>query len=455
MDENLQRKIDELEQNEKKKKVIFRAVVIFLIFIFIIGLGMGVKKVLLTEGTMAIPEKNAELPEPQTPGEAVGYFKELIAFALDKANTNKVKLSVSNKLSIDDDSLVTDSPEGALKAAILYIKDGVLSYLCSEYPSVSEPFGTKLNDRVISPMFTAAELQSFSCSAEEKHPENRHLVLVFNDGEFPQQPGEVLYESFDMSRSRELADALRARFASFAAVIDADIACDDFKIDALTDSVTGKLKSIDYLRRYSVKLTVAFSGDLAQLGTRSMSFVFTVKETFAFEYAGIKLSEHRMWLEKGETDNLEAFRTADGDVSVTWLSSDTSIAEVDAEGYIKGKTLSEKPVTITASFEYLGNTYTDSCEVYVRKPVDEIKLDKKELTLSPNEKYRFSVTVSPEKATVRAVCWFSSDESVAKVDENGEVTAVKEGQVSVYAISLDGNYKSTCRISVKGGKNNG
>ena len=55
--------------------------------------------------------------------------------------------------------------------------------------------------------------------------------------------------------------------------------------------------------------------------------------------------------------------------------------------------------------------------------------------------------VNPEDATFKDVYWFSTDESVVTV-KDGVVKAVAPGQAGVYVITLDGNYKKTCQITV-------
>ena len=57
--------------------------------------------------------------------------------------------------------------------------------------------------------------------------------------------------------------------------------------------------------------------------------------------------------------------------------------------------------------------------------------------------------MSPKKATVQTVKWYSEDESIATVDANGVVTAVSSGEVKIYALSDDEFYKSTCEVRVK------
>ena len=154
-------------------------------------------------------------------------------------------------------------------------------------------------------------------------------------------------------------------------------------------------------------------------------------------------------MEKGKTEALEAFRTADEEVTVLWTSSDPETAEVDDRGYIKGIKTSEKPVTITAEFTYLGNTYKDSCEVTVRKPVEEIKTTPKEFSLKPGETASLKAEVSPKNATIKDVLWFSEDENIASVDENGVVTAHGAGETKVFAVAKDGYFRSSCVVAVK------
>ena len=59
--------------------------------------------------------------------------------------------------------------------------------------------------------------------------------------------------------------------------------------------------------------------------------------------------------------------------------------------------------------------------------------DKAELTLVEGETGMLKAGVLPEDATEKTVAWESSDPAVASVDENGTITAVKEGQVVITA----------------------
>ena len=73
------------------------------------------------------------------------------------------------------------------------------------------------------------------------------------------------------------------------------------------------------------------------------------------------------------------------------------------------------------------------------KPVTGIQLSQESLTLRPGETAQLEATITPEDAVTSALHWTSSDESVATVDQNGLVTALKEGTVTITASSTDGS----------------
>jgi uncharacterized protein YjdB len=96
------------------------------------------------------------------------------------------------------------------------------------------------------------------------------------------------------------------------------------------------------------------------------------------------------------------------------------------------------------------------------RDVDSISLDKQNLNLNVNDTQQFTASINPDNATDKGVTWESSDPTVAAVDENGKVTAVKVGTATITASSIDNtkgfhNYtpqSASCKITVKSNGDN-
>lgn len=78
-------------------------------------------------------------------------------------------------------------------------------------------------------------------------------------------------------------------------------------------------------------------------------------------------------------------------------------------------------------------------------PVSSISLNKTSLTLKEGETETLIATVFPADAT-ETVTWFSSNTSVAVVDENGKVTAINTGVAAI--IAQVGEQNAACSVSV-------
>ena len=81
-------------------------------------------------------------------------------------------------------------------------------------------------------------------------------------------------------------------------------------------------------------------------------------------------------------------------------------------------------------------------------PVNEIILDKSNVTAIIGDVFTLTVVVLPEDATDREVSWFSSDETVALIDQNGTVTAVNTGETTITAAAADGETAAYCEVRV-------
>lgn len=147
----------------------------------------------------------------------------------------------------------------------------------------------------------------------------------------------------------------------------------------------------------------------------------------------VKLDAKSMILENGDTGRLYA--TTSNGSDVTWKSSKRSIATIDEYGLVTA--LKPGETTITAKAD--GTTV--SCKVTVKTP--QVKLNKTAVTLYRTD----TVDLDAKVSSHRPVTWKSNKKSVATVNKNGVVTALKHGTATITA-TVDGVSK-TCEVTVK------
>lgn len=138
------------------------------------------------------------------------------------------------------------------------------------------------------------------------------------------------------------------------------------------------------------------------------------------------------------------------DKTVTWSSSDASVATVDENGLVTA--VGQGTATITATSN-LDNSKSGTCSVTVNAPAAPIEVEsisiKSSTTLAIGGTETLSVTYTPSDAnTGKAITWSSDKESVAKVDENGKVTGVAVGTAIITATSEKGK-TATCVVTVQ------
>ncbi len=159
---------------------------------------------------------------------------------------------------------------------------------------------------------------------------------------------------------------------------------------------------------------------------------------------GLTLPETLTLTEGGDGQSLAAtVEPADAtDYTITYASSDESVAAVDAAGNVTPVAAGEADVTA----EIAGNGLTSSCHVVVTPAVEALYLSEDAVTLGTGDDVTLTLYAEPEEVDVSAAVWTSSDESIATVDEEGTVTAVAEGEATVTA-NL-GGMEAVCEVTV-------
>lgn len=115
----------------------------------------------------------------------------------------------------------------------------------------------------------------------------------------------------------------------------------------------------------------------------------------------------------------------------------------------RGVILASDVKSVSVDEAALAPAYDSSYVEEVKTPATTIALDKTTASLKEGEKVNLSATVGPENVTSKVVIWSSSDESIATVADDGTVTAVKAGDVTITAKAAYGkNVTATCDIKV-------
>ncbi len=162
---------------------------------------------------------------------------------------------------------------------------------------------------------------------------------------------------------------------------------------------------------------------------------------------GISLSNTELLMRVGRTAELLAIVHPDNatDKTVVWSSEDETVADVDNNGIVTAvRTGTVKVIATTV------NGISAICTVTVvedTKAVEDISLNKTELTLTEGDLFTLIATITPDDATDKTVTWRSSNLAIAVVSENGVVTAMGAGDAVIYASSSNG-LTAECKLTV-------
>ena len=197
--------------------------------------------------------------------------------------------------------------------------------------------------------------------------DNEYYYLTYNidvnNKNFSKKYAEMFSVENDLSAKKQFINAVKAdcEISDFEAVIES------ITINAKVNRGNDQIQYINVIRSYAVTLDAEFMRTAAIFCEKKISFVYTVTDTYEYSYAGISFVEDEVVIEHGEEYmlNVNAIIDDDSEYTVEFLSSDNDIASVDEMGYVKGLKNSPQSTTITVKLNYLGETFTDTCVVYV------------------------------------------------------------------------------------------
>lgn len=187
----------------------------------------------------------------------------------------------------------------------------------------------------------------------------------------------------------------------------------------------------------------------AKVGTHETSVKVNVKE---IHIDSVVINELDDEFTRGDEFKYSATytpeNTTDENKTVEWSSSNTDVGTIDQEGNFVA--LKEGTTKITAK---IGNIKAEREVTVIENHVGDFKLLQEEgEVLNIGNTQKLVTVVNPENCTdAYTIKYSSSDEEIATVDENGNVTALKDGKVVITATlttEYDEEFEDSIEINI-------
>ena len=235
------------------------------------------------------------------------------------------------------------------------------------------------------------------------------------------------------------------------------VATPEYAFDGATPETAELEKKLDKLEMHYTSsdpsiLVVDDNGNLVAVSTGTAEVALSSKDgtvstsktlEVVVSPTEMKITDE-LTLTAGEVATLETAVTPTDatHVSISYASSDDSIATVNNGGEVKAVAAGDATVTAVVD----GTSLTSSCKITVLPALESIELSNTTLSLQPNDTAQLSYTAQPENALIKEATYTSSDDTVATVDANGNVTAIADGKATITASV--GDVSAECVVTV-------
>lgn len=164
---------------------------------------------------------------------------------------------------------------------------------------------------------------------------------------------------------------------------------------------------------------------------------------------GVRMGQELLSMKRGESKDLSVSVLPQdaGNTMVIWESENPNVAEVNQYGTVTAKGAGKTRITVRT----VDGGYEASCAVEVSeaifKPVAGVTLLEDE-TLKVGAQIALKAQIQPADADNQNLSWFSSNEQVATVTQNGYVTGISSGYAAITVVTEDGKKAAACQIYV-------
>lgn len=142
---------------------------------------------------------------------------------------------------------------------------------------------------------------------------------------------------------------------------------------------------------------------------------------------------------------------SDKDIVYSIEEADEEYLTIDENGYItaiKADGEAVKTVVVTAKNIAFDKTTTVNIKIKPVIAVESITFNETEKEVHVGDKFFVTPDVLPTNATNKNVVWTSDDVTVATVDDNGNIEALKMGETIIRGTTVDGEFVAQLELSV-------
>ena len=280
-----------------------------------------------------------------------------------------------------------------------------------------------------------------------KSPGNTEIIVKTDDGSNLSATCSVVVKQ-RMATSISLNQAAATMYTNESLQLSATVLPDNADDKTVTwsssDPVVATVSSTGLVTAKSTgdAVITAKTSDGSNL---SASCSLTVKQLAT----SISLNDTSATIYTGNTLQLNAtvLPSTTSNPSVTWTSSNTSIATVSSTGLVTAKSTGDAVITAKTTD---GSNLSAMCNLTVKQLATSISLNETTATLYTGNIFQLNATVLPSTTSNPNVIWTSSNTSVAIVSSTGLVTAKSTGDAVITARTTDGsNLSASCSVTVK------
>ncbi len=355
----------------------------FLLFGLVSVIALAACAVVLVMTVRSVDANNSATVEydTQSKTELKNDTEALLAYlaSVSKNSTDNrfIKADIYTDVSVDDGTVTVSDGTNSLDAdrnLLIYAKNKIMPTVDGYYPEDQKGvFGTANTALPIIDL-SADSINSVTFSVGEADADGNP---VYNS-----DTGELIDADYyfitvnlkpETGYSAQISEKFLSDIAEVCTVNSSDIKLQESVIRAKINRLTDEIDTVTFDKTYRISADVTFKDKLSLFSNRQIDFEYKTSERYEYSYAGISFAESTATVEPDSEIMLSvnAVIENDSEYTVTFSSSDPSVATVDEMGYVKGISASDKPVTITVTLSYLGETFTDECTVYVGNTAEE------------------------------------------------------------------------------------